>query len=391
MITIERLSAKNIKNLALKETPFRRVTLVLGENGYGKTNLLRLIHCLLQPKTMPPELGQAKFPIEGELRNDGDLLRRGQAEATASLTVHGKGASYEEFQKAFLGPADKKTMSATVDFAIKEHKPGILVQVTAIRIGEKQVYPEAEGKKGTKDDAKKAELQAALEKWVRTDLAGKTTYIPTARLLKRNLVPYQVERPATAVDDLENTILRLYTSKAEDPKALDRIRKVLRDFFDIEDIRPHLLAPEEPPMVKGADGKFPPAPPPPLAEQLQVGIRVREGETEWYDLDHVGSGIQQVLAIVTMLEESKAKIALIEEFETSLSYKNRNKFLQQLTELAGNEKPLDQIITSSHAVFRPKQENVMPIGPDKAGQRDHVNFREWTEGKDWANHTKLDK
>lgn len=392
MITIESLSAKNIKNLELKDTPFRRVTLVLGENGYGKTNLLRLIHCLLQSKEMPPELkGQAKFPIEG-YAEDGDLLRYGHSTATVSLTVHGKGTSYEDFQKAFLGPKDKKTMSATLDFTITEHKPGILVKVDAIRIGEKTVFPEAEEKKGAKkdEDAKKVDLQAALETWVRTDLAGKTTYIPTARLLKRNMVPYQVERPATAVDGLENTILRLYTSKAEDPAALDRIRKILRDFFAIEDVRPHLLPPAEPAQVKGSDGKYPPPPPAPLAEQLQVGIRVREADNHWFDLDHVGSGIQQILAIVTMLEESRAKIALIEEFETSLSFKNRNKFLQQLTELAGNEKPLDQIITSSHALFQPKQDNVIPIGPDKPGVRDRVNFREWTEAKDWRLHTKLD-
>lgn len=393
MITIERLSAKNIKNLELKETPFSRVTLVLGENGYGKTNLMRLIHCLLQAKEMPPELkGQAKFPIEG-YTEDGDLLRHGESEATVSLTVHGKGNSYEVFQKAFLGPGDKKTMSATLDFTITEYKPGILVKVVAIRIGKKAIYPEAEEKKGAKkgDEAKKAELQAALELWVRTDLSGKTTYIPTARLLKRNLVPYQVKRPATAVDDLENTILRLYTSKSEDPKALDRIKKMLKVFFDIDDVRPHVLPPEPLAQIK-EDGKFPPPPPPPGAADIKVGIRIREGENKWFDLDHVGSGIQQILAIVTMLEESKASIALIEEFETSLSYKNRNRFLHQLTELTGNDRPLDQIIASSHAIFVPRQkDSVMPIGPDKPGVRDRVNFREWDEAKDWTLHTALDK
>lgn len=415
MITIERLSATNIKNLALKETPFRRVTLVLGENGYGKTNLLRLLHCLLKPKEMPPELkAQAKFPIEG-YADEGDLLRYGKNQATASLTVHGKGASYDEFRRTFLGTKDKLSDSVTIDFTVTEHQPGILVRVTAIRIGEKPIYPEAEPRKGTRrpapdehksaataakgaakktakkpakpeEDLKKADVQAALEAWVRSDLVGKTTYIPTARLLKRNMVPYQVERPATAVDGLENTILRLYTSKREDPKALDRIREILADFFTIGDVRPNLVAPEAPPQVKGADGKYPPPPPPVTAEQLQVGIRVLESDDRWYDLDHVGSGIQQVLAIVTMLEESRAKIALIEEFETSLSIKNRDKFLKQLIALAGNEKPLDQIITSSHALFRPKEDNLLPIGPDKPGQRDLVNFREWTQAEDWAAH-----
>ena len=432
MITIERLSATNIKNLALKDTPFRRVTLVLGENGYGKTNLLRLLHCLLKSKEMPPERkSEAKFPIEG-YAEEGDLLRYGESQATVSLTVHGKGDSYEDFRRTFVGTKDNLSDSTTLDFTLTEHRPGILVRVTAIRIGEKTVYPDPEPMKGSRrespaelkaaaaakkvesakkaasttkagaakkeskapkadEELKRADLQKALEAWVRADLVGKTTYIPTARLLKRNMVPYQLERPATAVDDLENTILRLYTSKSEDPKALDRIRTVLKDFFVIEDVRPNLLAPEALPLVKGADGKYPPPPPPVAAEDLQVGIRVREGADQWFDLDHVGSGIQQVLAIVTMLEESRAKIALIEEFETSLSIKNRDKFLKQLMQLAGNEKPLDQIITSSHALFRPKQDELLSIGPDKPGKRDLVNFREWTEAKDWSDHTRLDK
>lgn len=369
---IERLSAINFKNLQLKDVPFRSVTLVLGENGVGKSNLLLLIHTLFMRKKSPTELAQQQFAIEGFVEDE-DLLRRGENQGSATVTLTCFSRAFEAMRDACGGKSD----NVTVEFSLRRYSNGMDVRVARIALGRNAIYPVP----GKDDDKSRAAKRKALEDWVNADLGNATTYIPNARLQKRGLADFKVRQPANAAQDLENTLLRLLTDRDVDPDILDRIKATLERFFGVKDLRSELssrsvLSPLGPPPTDA-----------PRESLLGVGIRLKEKSGEWFDLARVGTGIQQILVIVTMIQESPARIALIEEFESSLSIKKRNQFLQQLIELVGPGKPLRQVIVTSHAVFQPRADAVHSIGTDHPTARDKVNFRAWSK-YDWMKHIK---
>lgn len=163
-------------------------------------------------------------------------------------------------------------------------------------------------------------------------------------------------------------MLSLFTSKNGGADVIDNVRTTLRDFFKIQDIRSEILPAD--PSVGFEAGNY------------RVGIMLKEQSGQWFDLERMGTGIQQVLSIVCMIHVSRSKIALIEEFDTSLSPRKRSQLLEQLKQLVGEDKPLRQLIVTSHSTFEPKQDRVISIGAQRT-RPGRTNFREWTK-EDWA-------
>jgi len=378
---IKKVSATNFKNLNLNGTPFRSVTLVLGENGVGKSNLILLLHTFFKKKESLKELPPQQFAIEGFVEQK-DLIRRGERQGKAEVTVTCFSDAFEDLRKAFFAKSRQgKSDDVTIEFVYRSYSGGLDVRIPAMRLGRQAIYP-IPGKPG---DRGLAEKQKVLEEWVNADLVDATTYIPNSRLLKRGLVDFRIDGPFDAASDLENTLLKLLTNHDTDPDIFDRIKETLDRFFRIKDIRPNLER-----MIESSRGSESEAAKTTGQSGVGVGVRIKEDTNRWFDLAQVGTGVQQILVMMTMiqggLEGKPARIALIEEFESSLSIKTRKQFLQQLIEVVGPGKPLRQVIMTSHAIFRPKAQEVHSIGPDNPKARTSVNFRQW-EPEDWARHS----
>jgi predicted ATP-dependent endonuclease of OLD family len=64
-------------------------------------------------------------------------------------------------------------------------------------------------------------------------------------------------------------------------------------------------------------------------------------------IKHLGSGVLQILYIISAIIYNKSKIVCVEELEQNLSPKLQNLALRKLQSMLGNE--VDQIIMSSHS------------------------------------------
>ena len=120
-----------------------------------------------------------------------------------------------------------------------------------------------------------------------------------------------------------------------------------------------------------------------------MGINVREHTKEWFPLGTTGSGLQQVLVILTELIRHSAKIALIEEFDSSLSPRKRSELLGHFVEIAGREHGgihlVSQIITTTHGSFNYGREPPLGIAPvDETAKS--VDFKPVNK-KYWEHHS----
>ena len=306
------------------------------------------------------------------------MIRRGGSQGKAQVTLSCFGKTFKAMRTTFFAHSRQGTSNdITILFTFKRYSSGLDVRVPEIRLGRQVIYPIS----GKGNDKGRAGKQKALEEWVNEDLVNATTYIPNSRLLKRGLVDFRLGGSTDAAADLENTLLRLLTDRDTDPDVFDRVKEILNKFFRVKDIRPEIGKRAGPSPASGTAIAEPAG-----QSGIGVGVRLKEDTDKWFDLAQVGTGIQQILVMMTMIQERPAKIALIEEFESSLSIKKRNQFLQQLIELVGPGKPLRQVIMTSHAIFQPKAQEVHSIGPEHPAARTDVNFRQW-DRNDWIRHS----
>jgi predicted ATPase len=359
-MNIESISATNFKNLALNNVPLRRVTLVMGENSVGKSNLLQLIHTVFSKKE---PLGGAgvQFPLDG-LVDDSDLVKRGADSGTATVCVSTDSSRFRDalkaFGKTFTEPYTKK---ATLEFEFHRQPKGCSFSLTKLTLGTTLVHSEA--MKGPKIPP---DALAKLQEWISAELVDSTVYIPTNRFPSRSGVQFSTAEKVDAVTNLENTVLRLLSDPRADPTIIDEIRSTLSDFFGIVDIRSTLevesvrqgtefLPP--PGGIVGAQSRQRPV------TDIRLGVRVREENREWFELERVGSGLLQVLVMITVLIQHKARIVLIEEFDSSLSPKNRRALFDHFVRLATPGGLLSQLIATTHGAFRFADPRPMALAP----------------------------
>lgn len=376
---IKTISAKNFKNLQLKSLQFKPITLIMGGNGIGKSNLLQLLHALVRSKETVEDVEGTQYALDGRLPDE-DLVLRGEMRGEASIVF---GMGYEDFHDlrlAFDGVLenpDQKEISFDFDFW-KDN--GTVFKISRIYIGGTLIYSAAA-------DGPQPEEAAlpVLHAWIEEHILDSILYIPTNRVLHRKMVPYEADSDVDAVDNLENTILRLLSSKHEDDTVADRIRETLGKFFDIQDFRSE-LQPISQPMDDGvneSEKSFRSHLGRPMSD-LRVGIRIREKDKQWFDLHQVGTGIQQLLVIIAMIHQQKARIALVEEFDSSLSPANRKALLDHLTNLTGRSKPLAQVITTTHGAFRLMDKRPQAICPT-VPKKGMVGFKP-ADKKFWADY-----
>jgi energy-coupling factor transporter ATP-binding protein EcfA2 len=383
-MNIDSISATNFKNLDLIDVPFRPVTLVMGENGVGKSNLLQLVNFLFRAKE-PIEVQNVQFPLDG-LVDDDDLVARGKTDGSAAVLLT---TDSDVFRAAWgaLGPKfkDKYAKKVQLKFRFWREVRGTALKLTDITIGSSHVYGE-----GPKDPKPPSGAVAKIQEWMLQELRNSTIYIPTNRLPGRLTVPYSGDLRVNAVANLENTILRLLSDPHANQAEIDAIEETLKTFFGIEDIRATLGLEDSqlgerylPPPGQTRDAGVSR----PLTD-LKVGIRVREKNKEWFGLDKVGSGLQQILVIVTMLIQNKARIALVEEFDSSLSPSRRKALLDHLVSITGRNLVVSQLVTTTHGAFRFSSPRPMGLRPIVSAEG-RVNFKP-ANRKFWEDHTLID-
>jgi energy-coupling factor transporter ATP-binding protein EcfA2 len=343
---IRSISATGFKNLTLTNLSFKEVTFVFGENGIGKSNLLQLIHSLFRQKEAPIESGGLEFEIEGRL-DDEDLICRKESSGTASVVLTTALPKFQEMCRA-LGPKLVKpgAAEATLGFRFWRQN-GTSFKLTSIKVADTEIF--AEGTPGTK--IPEGALQA-VHTWLSEEILGCTVYIPTNRLHQRSLASYTAEPSVDAVSNLENVILRLWADPRENQELIESIRKSMAEFFGVEDIRSTLVTRPEPSTEprKAREHDFREELGPPLSD-VGVGVRLRERDKQWFTIEQVGSGLQQMLVILTTLYRHKARIALVEEFDSSLSDKLRSELLKHFIAITGHSDAISQLITTTHGSF----------------------------------------
>jgi len=382
-MNIESISATNYKNLALDQVPLQPVTLVMGENGVGKSNLLQLIHILFQKKE-PIEGAGVQFPLDGLVADD-DLIRRGKTDGEASVLVTTDSDVFRAAWRAFPNFPEPYTKKVTLKFRFWREVKGTAFKLSDLTFGSTHVHGEKE-----KEPKIPEEALRKVQDWLEQELRDCTVYIPTNRLPSRTSVPYSSQAKVTAVTNLENTILRLLSDPHANQAEMDAIQDTLSTFFGIVDIRSTLgmkqLTPGEtflPPPGMSPDGQDPQS-----VSDIKVGVRVREKNKEWFELDKVGSGLQQVLVIITMLIQNRARIALLEEFDSSLSPSRRSDMLEHLIRLTGRKKVISQLITTTHGAFRYPNPRPLGLGPAPLANGT-VDFFPVNK-KFWKQHTLVD-
>jgi predicted ATPase len=367
---IKSVSASGFKNLAVTPVQFKPVTLVMGENGIGKSNLLQLIHLVFSGK-QPLESEGLQFELDGSVPDE-DLLCRHEDRGRASIVLTTTLPRFREMCGALAAQAvDPHANEVTLDFDFWRQN-GTAFKLVGIKIGISQVY--ATGTPGV--DIPETAIQA-VHTWLAEEVRGCTVYVPINRLPPQSHVQYAAGATVDAITDLENTILRLLADPTQDPQLIDRVRGSMAEFFKIEEVRSSLvLAPRQPaPEGRAPSGVFllPRDEGDRPLRDVKVGIRLRERGGQWFDLHHVGTGLQQVMVILTVLLQNRAGIALIEEFDSSLSPLLRKELLGHLTTLAGAYSPISQVITTTHGAFRFANPRPMAIRADPI-EGGKVNF-----------------
>lgn len=356
------VEATGFKNLELKETPLARRTLVHGPNNCGKSNLLVLLEFLFKSKSRPGDK-EPTFAIEGFDATTDVLRRKGGKVLPKSRVVVKLDCWGERFNQAlanagFLPPktGDKKpariSAPCTLAFEISRLGSGTTTVVHSIMLSGKEVY----NLKGTPDPG----LLEALQGWVRHELKDSVVYVPNGRITSRDPVPLTHLDSISPVRDLENAIYRFKNDPTFDSTVQTEIRGQLEHFFKLQDFR----------------SEVPPTKDEKTTATVSIGLMTED--LDWFSLKNMGTGVQQLLVILSQLQvHPNAQVALIEEFETSLSTPNRNLMLEQFLRLTADGGPLRQIIATSHNTFRPPQPEFISIGAKKLGTL--VNFIEWNE------------
>jgi ABC-type transport system involved in cytochrome c biogenesis ATPase subunit len=363
-------SSSNFKNLELEKVPFTRRTLVHGPNNCGKTNLLLLLELAFKQKGEVPGRDQVTFPIEGYDEGRGMLRKKGQEvaeEASASIKIECFGPMYKiAFELALPGEASV-SQDVDISFSFESFPPGTVTSVKQIKFKNKVVHSASNPAKGS--------LLQALHDWVSKELAGAVVYVPNSRIRDGKPVPLNHHATLDPLNHLENTAFKFKNDPAINPRISEDLAVQLNEFFGIPDFRSELsMISQEDELGLGGEGRSEP----------HVGIGLQNGSKEWFPMSQVGTGIQQVFSILSqILVHPNASVALVEEFETSLSHPSKNRMLQLFLELTHQTTgALHQIVATSHNTFKPAMPEYTSIGAQRGIDGQAIGFKEWTR-EDW--------
>lgn len=98
----------------------------------------------------------------------------------------------------------------------------------------------------------------------------------------------------------------------------------------------------------------------PIVEEGNVDLVVRENSSKELIIDRLGTGVQQILMLLSSISYSQARIIGIEEIELNLSPSLQNRTLSMLREIVGSGKgAIDQLFLTSHSMHLSERQDVI--------------------------------
>jgi hypothetical protein len=380
---IRTVTASNYKNLNLDHTPLAFSTLVMGKNGQGKTNLLKLLETCFMEK-QGGNKKQEFLEFEGSLEETG-FIRFGEDEATVRLHLEGSGPKHEKLVNDLsIDYLHGNQERIIIEFSIKESKTSSQWEVTLLRLSNVEFLGEGADKKLTSDQ------HELFRKYLNDAWKNSVTYIPLNRFGKGSISRLDLSAPIDPAADLPNALHAVITDEGEaDFDTMGKVKELLKSLYQIVDIRSAIKTNRVKPKFGNPSENG--------AGQAQLSVQVKEKEDgPWIRIDRVGAGIHQMVVMAIMIFRSKASIVLAEEFETSLSLPVRTQVWAEFHQLV-EDGFLEQFVGSSHTIWRPAIQkgdpgedgnpsfSVFTLGPATYDEMDQVNFRQW-QRNDFKQH-----
>lgn len=139
-----------------------------------------------------------------------------------------------------------------------------------------------------------------------------------------------------SVQKFKNWLLRLSESRKEEYEIFRRIA----EWFNKEPFEYGLIRP--------------------IVEEGNVGLVVRENSNKELIIERFGTGVQQILLLLSSISCSRAKIIGIEEIELNLSPSLQNRTLSMLKEIVGSDQEeITQLFLTSHSMHLSKRQDVV--------------------------------
>lgn len=371
---ITRLSITNYKSFGTSAiaqedeiTGLTNFNMIYGYNNSGKSNLLKFIHLIFEPK-----ISRTEIKVEGEtMQSDEEVSfwkgpiinspfifhKNNRAKnITFSVTlkvthseIEDSGfTQYAELSELFSNTREYATfvfngeIRKIDDFATSE------IVLTSAKINSKSIYSLDGTKRGvyfesiSKENAIKSDATAFFN--LLSFFSSSTLFLDNNRYLTSERIDKNVKDFSTL--SYKNWLYNLSLN----PKT-NHIFDELNSF-----IKKYKIAP---PVVDAADATFSEAeknspfnnfnPEFGLLEDDSIEIMFKRGK-ERYPLSSFGTGIQQLLFILTALYTSNSRIVLIEELELNLSPRYQRELFNILRALIDDGK-IDQVFFTTHSKY----------------------------------------
>lgn len=352
---IRTVLTRDYKNLELEHTHLHAATVVVGKNGQGKTNFLRLLEMAFRKKAKVGTTDQL-FLLDGAIPETG-LVRFGADRAKVSFKVECSGAKHADLVKMLeaYGMFGNDT-TARITFEITETRSSSVSvwQITELKFGVVDVVgPGAVELSGPHRDQ--------VRNYINDEWSNAAVYVPLNRLPLDHRPKLSAGGRPDPARDLPNAIYSLINNADEQEQTIDDVKAIMKRFFGITDVRASV---EE----REVDGK----------KEAFVSVKVREQSGHWVPLADVGAGLQQLMVVATILYRANAHILLVEEFETSLSLEVRGTLWKEFKAML-QDSLIDQVVASSHTFWRSEDPTQVTVGPTSLTETQKVDFQKWQE------------
>ena len=149
---INSLNLKNFKGFGLVTIPFSPLTVLMGENGVGKSTVIQAL-LLLRQSLERGDLAGGYLSLNGHYYSVGigsDLLRQGANEEEIGISLSLSSDGVAEYRFTYVPDADRLTR-ATPDAAIPEFAQNEFIYLNAERVGPRLTTPRSISKGSEKE------------------------------------------------------------------------------------------------------------------------------------------------------------------------------------------------------------------------------------------------
>lgn len=107
----------------------------------------------------------------------------------------------------------------------------------------------------------------------------------------------------------------------------------------------------------------------PFVENRKVGLLVTDGDSRELMIERVGTGVQQIVLLISHIVSTKAKLIAIEEVELNLSPSLQFRVLELFKNLIGqgSDKAINQLFLTSHSEHLSRRHDVCLYAVEKNG------------------------